>query len=472
MFDISAINPALVGAPLALSAAALGAFGWNREMRRRKAKKADNDLMEAAIAAVPPNGSVGICTRGAPNDMADNSGRIMLILVGTFSENLGENLLTLLWRNGMEGAIGSVLLIEFDSSRREDFLHTVPPVFTNRIITVSFSGLPGGLGNESPQQVREYIDRWGPSLIKGCQRVVEIHQRLHNGEEPATCLLFLSLGGTAITGVTAVETIKPLCPLTKFYGVTAIPVDDLLRERVEYILEEHLKAGVKGFVIADNLGNEVANDFGAVGTVAGFVSAARNSDMTVEMNNAFYLMFEKAPGGLVRYSTYVRMVPGYPYTPTHPLVPRRYYVPRSAIFSAIMTGLTEVRHPERDSLLGVDMTGHAPLTSEFDIVLTAVAPHDLKEDEDDVLLAQYLKRKDRRNHHLLFSSVATVIDDPAKASCPVAIIWLRALQDGPTTLRQVTAPVESPKLTEGSKGSTDQKFTLERSISDADASPV
>jgi hypothetical protein len=225
--------------------------------------------------------------------------------------------------------------------------------------------------------------------------------------------------------------------------------------------------GVHGFVISDNLGDEVRNDFGMIASISGFSAAAENADAAVEQNNAWYLLFRETPGGLVSYSTYARSIPGFRLTPIHPMVPARYFVYGSSVVSTILTGLEEVRRPEFISLVSQGRDGQEPDTSRFDIVLTAVVPEDLKQDEDDVVLGQHLKGRDKRNYHLLFAPI-TVEIDPARPLCPVAVVSLQAVHDSAATLKQLTAPFSARQLTLGSPNGEGETEAI-RSNSNASA---
>jgi hypothetical protein len=444
------MNLFLVLALAALGLLIAGLIGWRQENRRRAERQANQALRQAAQLAKPPEGALEVSTAAAiAARPADQSGRIMLVLAGSFAANVGTGLLTLLERCGLAGAIGSILVIELDRRRREHFLSSAPAVFHDRLVPVRYTGLAGGLGNRSPQEVRDYVHRWGPEVARGATTACERHQALQRGDEPALVLTFVSQGGQALLGVQAVDAIARQFPLAKFFGLTALPVDDRLRVRTEYILDAYRRVGVHGFVVSDNLCDEVRNDFGLVAAITGFAAAAEHTDAAVEQNNAWYHLFTEAPGGLVSFSTYARNIPGYVLTPTHPLVAPRFYVFKGSVRSAIETGLEEVRRKEYHALAGNGLAGQEPLTSRFDIVLAAVRPADLRDDADDVVLGQELKGRDKRNYHLQFAPIMAQIsvDQPL---CPVAVVSLHAVHEAPATLQQLTAPVTAPQVPLGS----------------------
>lgn len=211
------------------------------------------------------------------------------------------------------------------------------------------------------------------------------------------------------------------------------------------ILDAYRQAGVRGFVLSDNLGDEVRNDFGMLAPIAGFSAAAEHADAAVEQNNAWYHLFEEAPGGVVAYHTYLQTIPGYPVEPTHPSAPRRYYVYKDSVVSKILTGLAEVRRPRYHSLRGAGVGERPALTTRIDVVLAAVKPEDLKDDEDDIVLGRQLKGVDKRNNQLLFAPIATTID-PDRILCPIAVVSLEATDGPDAILGQLTTPQPYPRL--------------------------
>lgn len=436
---VTAINPLLVALPIVGALCLLGYFGWKRHKRQEERARQERERQERIAKAKIPAGATPLCTGGGSTKVVDQSGRLMLVLDGTFGANVGGlSLLTLLERCGLAGTIGSILLIELDSHRRERFLKSVPSAFQDRIVPVSCPALSGGMGNRHPQEVMTLIDRWGPPVIKAAHEICEVHQRRHKGEEAALALTFISQGGQALLGTKAVEVIGQEFRQAQFFGFSALPVDDRLLSRVEPILDAYRQVGVKGFVLSSNLLDEVKNDFGMVAAITGFASAAEQADAAIEQNNAWNLLFSEDPGGIVSCNVYMKRVPGYRFQPDASLVPE-YYVYKDSIVSAILTALEEVKNPRSDTL-GLRRNGSPPLTSRFDIVLAAVYAEALREHEDAVVMGRLLKGQPKRNYHLLFASIATQIN-PLRPICPVAVVSLAAVQDAQEALQNLTAPL-------------------------------
>lgn len=447
------VNILWIIVPLVAALLGLAIFGWRREMRQRQAKAEATESArrleaerEAARRAPLPAGGVGIRAY-AGDPTADRSGRIMLVIDGTFGAGLGLPLLQWLARCGLARAVGTILLIELDDNRRARFLERIPETFRDRTVAVRFGGLPGGLANRTPEEVRALSYAWGPALRHGVADIAQLHQRLQHAA-PALVLPLISPGGQAMLGAAAIEEVRKLFPESRYYGYTILPVDTLLRMRIPAILAAYCQAGVAGFVIADNELDEVRNDFGMAAGIVGLIASSGEADAAVEFNNALTLLFEQAPGRLATFSTAVRQLPGHGFQP-HPEVAPRYYVQHDLLLSS-MRGVLEAVQQTDDTALGnlreLGQDKVPPLTSRFDLVMTAVRPDDLKVVEDDLVLGQQgYKGVSKRDYHMLVTSIATNID-PDMPLCPVVAVALRALPDGDRILHDLTQPRTQPQL--------------------------
>src|SRR5690348_12123738 len=105
------MNDWLLAIPLGIGVLILAALAWRMARTRHATKRADRGRLQAAADAKPPAGAVLISSASGADRPADQSGRIMLVLDGSFSANLGAGLLTLLERCHLAGSIGSILLI-------------------------------------------------------------------------------------------------------------------------------------------------------------------------------------------------------------------------------------------------------------------------------------------------------------------------------------------------------------------------
>src|SRR5687768_10191588 len=115
------LNPLFIGIPLVIAVALLAFFGWQREMRKRKAEQDAADALARARELPLPDGGMGLRTVGL-HAAADRSGRVMLVVDGSFGAGLAKKLLPILAASGLDHAIGSILLIELDAHRRDAFL--------------------------------------------------------------------------------------------------------------------------------------------------------------------------------------------------------------------------------------------------------------------------------------------------------------------------------------------------------------
>ena len=441
--DSNSINLWLIAVPLALALLIAAIVGWRQEMARRQRRRSEVTDLAAELAARNAPLPVGSVLVNASDQTihGDRSGRIMFVFDGSFSAAVGAALLVLLSWCGLDRVVGSILLIELDGNQRRKFFERLPAIFRDRLVSVDLASLAGGGANRSPQEMLSFINRWGPAVRRSANEVCDRHQRLQLGAEPALVLLFLSLGGQAILATEALNVIKSKFRLAKMVGFTAIPTDDRLRQHFQFLRQIYTDIGVQGFVVSDNLGDVVRNDFGMIAAIAGFVASTEHADSAVELNNGLTVLFDDHPGGLVSYSTHVADVPGYRVLPTHPRVPPRYVVYQSAVTSAMASALEDVRRPDHHALHGLGGETPVPLTSRFDIVLTAVRSDHLKPIEDDINEGESLLRADKRNHHLLVAPIGTVVD-PERPSCPVVAVALHAIHEPDRVASTLSQPFD------------------------------
>jgi hypothetical protein len=433
------LQPILFVLPLALGAIIMGTMGvWHWKRTR------DHEARLARAQQVPlPEGAALISTRKRTRPSSDRSGRLMLVLDGSFGTNLSINLLKLIHDCGLEGLIGSILLVEFDVSGLERFFQHVPRVFRDRTVATAHPNLSAGLSGRSPQEVQDRIEVWGPTVERATQKTLLRHHQRQAGMDPGVVLVFVSQGGHATVGTLAVRLLARQCPDTKFFGFTAIPVDDRLAGRVPEVLKQYVDAGVHGFVVGSNLRDTVANDAGMIATIVGFAAAVEESDSQVHLNNGLVLLFPEQPGGLVTYNTYLKRVAGFRFQPD-PIVPPTYYVHSESVVTAIRHVSQKVTEPIYNSL-GLSLNGHVPGTSRFEIILSAIEPGALKEIEDTVVRGRTLAGESRRNYHLLCAPIVQDIN-PTQPVCLVADVYLWAIPNSEETLRRLTAPEEEGHL--------------------------
>ena len=396
----------------------------------------EKEAIDQARGIPLPPKAVSLRTDASTGDTRTRDGRIMLVLVGTFGENIARYLLTMLARAGLDRAIGSVLLLEFDDGRREQFRQSVPAAFVNKVVFVS--GKSGGFGDESQEDVRHGIMRWGPEVLDAVQRVVTLHMRGNEGQEPAIVLTMLGIGGGhSEPGAEVVRQLSHQLPDTRIYGFSVLPVHDKIRSRADEVLRTYEEAGVRGWVIADNLQDSLQNDFGMIAVIAAFISAPRDADAAVEINNALLLILNEAPGHIATLTTYAQSIPGYRFE-RHPKLPDEFFVYENSVRNKIVTGLDHVRTMP-------DSLGYPPPvtlpenTSVFDLIVAPIVRDDFKRVEDKVIQGITLSGGTKRNYQLQFASVAMQIN-PDEPECPLSVIQIRPLADAPQRMKELAAP--------------------------------
>jgi hypothetical protein len=396
----------------------------------------DEAAREAARTAPLPRGGVALAMPISLATPMQRKARVFLVLIGTFAKGIADDLCQMLTTAGLGDMLGVALMVELDGGKSEAFLATCPEALRDRIISVRAAGLSAGAGNRPPDEVDDLKLYWGSPLGHGVDAACTRYLALYD-EEPGLIVPIVSQGGQASIGVAAVAMLRERFPTASIYGLTHLPINDYLREQVPNIITKYRQVGVGGFVIADNLQDEVRNDFGMVTTLTGFLAAAQQADTPVDINNAFRALFAYAPDQLVTFSTWVTSLPGHAFQP-HPEVPARYYLDSDLLRVTILNGLSQVRYSGHAlGLPGMDVPAQA---SVIDLVSTAIVPPDLTRVEDDVRESLQYVLLSRRNYGLTFASRATAVN-PTDVRCPVTIVALRPVEGGMETIRELCAPV-------------------------------
>ncbi len=302
--------------------------------------------------------------------------------------------------------------------------------------------MDGGFGNLDPARVYQLVERWGTEVDDQTDAVFQLYQARLHGREPATCLLYLSPGGSAPIGTRAVRRLLQLTPTVRCYGFSLFAVEDLLAQRMPALYDDYRQAGCNGFFYASNLGPVPLHDLGLAATTMAL--AAAEGDAGVQGNNILYHLFEHSDG-VVAYGTWLRNLPAERVSPTHAAVPPRYFVYRTSVLSSIYTGLSHVRTAPAYSLIGEQFADQPPpLTSRYDLVLVPVPPSALADIGETVTRGMELKLGTRRNYRLLVVPTATVID-PDHPVCPIVVLSLQAVPDRQQTFANQLRP-PAPQL--------------------------
>lgn len=441
-------NPILVVIPVATGVAILVWVAFRRLQREQVAAEAEarrQAEIERAWSAALPEGAVEIRAGGiAAGRDHILEGKLMLVFAGSFAASLGLRLLCLLDQCGLERSVGSILLIELDAWRRQDFLNRLPSVYADRVVVAFCAALPGGGKNLPIPEIDKLRRYWQPEIIEKAQAVCDRHQRRsQRSNEAAQVLPFISLGTTGYMGATAVAEIMRTFRAAQCVGFTAYPHHDRLRGRARAILSAYTKAGCHGYISADNLPDERAperdllvNDMGMVAIVVGLIAASRKADAVTESNNAFTLVLPEERGGIASYRSYLTSLPAHRHQP-HPEVEPRFYVYGDATVSACLRALDEVEEAGRKAV-GADY-GHTR-TSRFDLLLLPLEADSLTWVDDKTRHALQVTEPLPGNYDLFFAGVAAEID-PDLPTCSIVAVSVEALTDPDRHLDEVAEPL-------------------------------
>lgn len=302
-----------------------------------------------------PAGAARIMTHSRSGD---TSGRLQLVLVGSFGVSLGVLVLRLIEVCGQQGAIGSILVLELDRRGRTRFLKEAPACFRAKIVAASTPALPGGFNNAPPDAVLNLRSRWAWVVQRAVERACALHRRNQQQvEDAALVLAFISLGGHAAVGAAAIKMIKEEFPLARFVGFSALPAHDRLRRHAKRIFLDYVKSGIESIMLSDNtVGNVLAPDLVMAGIIAGLATAAEEAEQRTQPNNVWSLFLPEQPQGLrlISYTACARTVPGFVRCPAWILrlfLQPRFWTMAQAVATAIQNGLEAIRtHPEYHAL--------------------------------------------------------------------------------------------------------------------------
>lgn len=438
---------AIIAIPILAALALLFWAGWQRRGRTQAslaARQAREAEIELARHLPLPERAEELQPNAAAWSTTPMVGKIMLVLSGTFAAKLGLRLLRMMAQCDVDQAIGSILLIELDEWRRQDFMAHLPPVYADRLVVASCATLGAGGANQPLEAIDRLKRYWKPEILRCVHDVCDLHQRRDpRCHEAAQIIPFISLGSTGYIGATAIEHIKRRFQNAQCIGFTAYPHHDRLRGRTPQVLAAYTAAGCHGFIAADNLPDETAperdfliNDMGMMAIIVGLIAGTRNADAVTETNNTFTLVLPEEPGGIASFRTYMTTLPAYTFQP-HPALDPRYYVIRDATVAACLNALEEVSKDNRKAV-GADF-GHER-TSRFDILLIPLEPRSLVRVHDDLRTALQTVEPLPPNYDLFMSGTRSPID-PERPTCPILVVSLEALTDPKSHLQAIAQPL-------------------------------
>lgn len=441
------MHPAIWLSPLIAGLLILALCGWRREMGKRRARNQRKDSqpvtrnVRTARGDVLPEGAAPITGFNEPHTGSGGNqllGGFMSVAVGTYGLNQLLRLLILLYQCGLEGLVGSIMVVEFDAQLRAKFHRKVPRVYHDRIVYAYADEYAGGLTSRPARWAMERIDIWGVPVERGVVDLIDMHLRRNGNRSPSDIWLFLSQGGHAPVGLPVVEPLHERFDEAQILGFTSLPKHRRLRGRYHELKEAYEAAGVHGWIIQDNLGSEpVTADFGMVALLVGLSEAALNTDHATQPNNAFALALTETPGAVLIYEVASETLAAFPYKPD-PNGPERYYVTKQPVVSLTTKLMRKI--DDGQGIRSSDLPTREDNTSLFDVVLQCIRRQDMTEIEDDVRAGRRLRFRYQvtPNGHLygaeadyesVFASIATPIN-PQRPQCPVAVVRLLAVEDG------------------------------------------
>jgi|GEM_PF-5844000 len=304
--------------------------------------------------------------------------------------------------------------------------------------------MSGGASNLTIAQITALKGEWGPIVVNATQEVCRLHRsNAKNGERATLALIFVSLGGQSILGVEACKVIREQFDLARLFGLTALPIDDVLRKRASDVLSKYYEAGVSGFLVSDNLGPQgiVNNDFGMKAAIVGLSAGPQASDAEVQQNNAWTLLIGERKNAVASYSTYIGEVTARPFQPDVAVRPR-YYLSKEDVRSEISRALRKVREEgqravvcnhtssKTDEKTGDPSDRDGDSSSVFDIVTAPLDRNDLLTMKDLLEEGLLMEGKtERRNYHLILAPVPMNVDED-NTECAIGVVHLEAITGG------------------------------------------
>jgi hypothetical protein len=402
-----------------------------------------------------PEGAVQVYTEDTSFPMSqEQSGTLMLLGIGTFGQNQVYRLLVMLDLCGLEGLVGSVLIIENETQQREQFQRRIPAIFRNRVEYGFSEAFAGGFGNRDINWTMEHIDKWGGPISSATERVIDLHRRRNRNRAPSIILSYMSLGGHWPVGLPVIQQIHEQFEESFIIAFTALPRPERLRQRYTVLKDEYEQRGVYAWVLMDNLETDpVTADFGMTTLVVALCDAALRGDQVTQINNVFSQAMGK-PGDILIYQLAASDVIAYPATPQ--VKPARYFAFKQPIVEEVLNTLSKVA--KGAGLWSVDAPVGVAGASVYDIVALALSHADRRAVQDMVTAGRTVKHQQQGqranaalvsgdlfgqpNYDTLFASCVTVIA-PDKPVCPVVVIRLIAVRDEAGVLDElIKAPSE------------------------------
>jgi hypothetical protein len=424
-----------------LALAALAAWRWMAGRRRALPEGAAWRWMAGRRRALPED-AAPLRLPQTPHRPATGAGGLMLVGSGTFGAMEAQRLLTVLAASGLERLVGSVLIIENDADVLATFRQQTPAIYADRIVYAATGAFAKGMSSQPIAAVQDQAELWQLPVEAAAERVADLHQR-RNGAAAAPGLILVSVagGGHAPLAIPAVAALHRRFPQVVMLGSTVLPAYTRLRERFAELKPRYEAAGVRGWLLADNLiPDQTTADHGRAALLAGLAEAAQRADQPAALNNALLNALPEAPGGIALFQTAVMELPAYPAGGRDP----RYYTWRQPLVDTLLRARRALA--AGDGRWSVDAPVRAARSITLDLLVTNVAPAALTEVGDQVrtsLLTALPGRQWPADYDLQLASLALPLD-PARPICQVMGIRLVAAAPEATVEALAALPPDRP----------------------------
>jgi hypothetical protein len=275
------------------------------------------------------------------------------------------------------------------------------------------------------------VGSWGKQAQEFVAQLVEHHQQRTKGD-PSEILLFLSMGGHAYPGVYIAQELSARLPGKPIFAIVNLPTDENQREAFLTLKARYEAAGVKSFLVGDQMEKKHVTQDSVIGDLfAGFSAASLFSDLSSSFNNV-----ATGLGNTIQFSYIFSQVVARPVSVAKNTRPE-YIAFREEVASEVrrLVALVET------SQCAVSVRGviNPKRHQTYDLVLLALHPDDVRKIRDDVEGTREIEDEahakverphlhDKGNYKAVFAPWVQPVD-PDHPRCQIAVIRLRSMRD-------------------------------------------
>ncbi|MHB8576977.1 MAG: hypothetical protein ACYDCQ_16815 [Dehalococcoidia bacterium] len=416
-------------------------------------------------SALPPHALRVLASQRRAPVRDDLVGSLMFVAVGTFGGRTVLSSLILLAETGLSAIVGTVLLIENDALERAQFLKQLPRCYLDRLVMGYTTEYSGGFANRSIEWALDHIREWGVPIRQAAQAALDLQFRRNHSRTPQLVLFATSLGGQAALAAPVLDTFTGrLGDTSLIVGFTALPAHERLRGRWPELKGLCDELGLAGWVILDNLIDDVTTANTALAALPVAVSAAAlREDQPTALNNCFSLALPELPGGILLLQVVATSAVAYEIKP-RPSKGPRYFVEQEPL--VVQIHRTFERLAQGTGSWSARLPVYEGRTSTFDFAITSVVPDDLQRVKDAVVAGLRLEADSRvrdgrgalpvtsprfgePNYEMAVAAVAVPMADPARPTCPLLAVRLTSVYDGARLVEDIVrvpqARLSSPR---------------------------